>query len=360
MTAPALRSPVPPHAALEHASPPRAPRAVANVAVLGASGYSGLEFVRLAASHPGIRLAALVSREHAGTPASEWDPGLDPRAASLPVAVAPGEVPALLTAGRVDTIVSCLPHGAWKALVAEQPSLESARVLDLSSDFRDEAAGYVYGLPELAREAIAGAARVANPGCYATAAALALLPAAESGWLGGPVMVSALSGVTGAGRAAQLRTSFAELDGGASLYKVGTVHAHVPEMERTLAAAGATVSIGFTPQLAPMTRGILLTANATLASPVSPAELRAAYARRYAAEPFVRLLDEEAWPATRAVRGSNRCDVAVTALHGGRTLLVAAALDNLVKGAAGQAIQNLNLMLGWPEDTGLARHGSPW
>ena len=360
MTAPVLRPPVPSPAAAESASAGRDARAVARVAVLGASGYSGLEFVRLAAAHPGIRLTALVSREHAGRPAHAWIPGLDPRGTELPAAVLPGEVPAMIAAGEVDTVVSCLPHGAWKTLAAEQPALGAARVLDLSSDFRDPASGYVYGLPEQARDAIAGAARVANPGCYATAAALALLAAAESGWLNTPVMIGALSGVTGAGRAVQLRTSFAELDGGASLYKAGTGHPHVAEIERTLAAAGAPVAIGFAPQLVPMSRGILLTANAALATHVTPAEARAAYSARYAGEPFVRVLDDNAWPETRAVRGSNRCDLAVTTLHGGRTLLVAAALDNLGKGAAGQAIQNLNLMLGWPEDQGLARDGSPW
>ena len=344
---------------LESASP--AARVTSRVAVLGASGYSGLEFVRLALGHPGIEIAALVSREHAGRAAADWIPGLDARVASLPATIAPDGVAPLLASGAVDTVVSCLPHGAWKTLAAEHPRLaEAPRVIVLSADHRNGEGGYVYGLPELSRRAIAGASRLANPGCYATAGALALLPAAEAGWLGGPVMITALSGVTGAGRAPQLHTAFAELDGGASLYKVGAVHAHVAEMERTLAVAGATVSIGFAPQLVPMSRGILLTANAALPALVSPAEARAAYTHRYANEPFVRVLDEGVWPATRAVRGSNRCDLAVTTLHGGRTLLVTAALDNLVKGAAGQALQNLNLMTGWPEDQGLARDGSPW
>jgi N-acetyl-gamma-glutamyl-phosphate reductase len=175
------------------------------------------------------------------------------------------------------------------------------------------------------------------------------------------VMVSALSGVSGAGRAAALRTSFVELDGGAALYRAGTGHAHVAELERTLASlAGKPVPVGFAPQLAPMARGILLTATAPLARPVSPEQARAAYLERYADELFVRLLDPGDWPETRNVRGSNRCDVAVTTLHGGTTLLAATAIDNLVKGAAGQAVQNLNLMLGWPEDRGLPLHGSPW
>ena len=360
MTTPAFHSPSVASAARESAVHEGA-RLTSRVAVLGASGYSGLEFVRLALTHPGIHLAALVSREHAVRASSEWIPGLDSRAATLPPTLAPAGVAPLLASGEVDTVVSCLPHGAWKALTAEYPRLaEATRVLDLSSDHRAGEGGYVYGLPEQSRRAISGASRVANPGCYATTGALALLPAAEAGWLAGPVMITALSGVTGAGRTPQLHTSFGELDGGASLYKVGAVHAHVAEMERTLAVAGATVAIGFAPQLVPMSRGILLTANASLPTLITPAEARAAYLRRYAGEPFVRVMGEDAWPATRAVRGSNRCDLAVTTLHGGRTLLVAAALDNLVKGAAGQALQNLNLMTGWPEDQGLARDGSPW
>ena len=333
----------------------------ARIALLGAAGYTGQEFARLALAHPGLELAALGSREHAGRPACEWLPGLDPRVPGLPRTVDPSGLEVLLEDGVFDTLVCCLPHGAWAALAAEHPALAdgAARAVDLSADHRDGAGGYVYGLPEILRERIAPAPRVANPGCYPTAAALALLPAIE--WLGGPVMVSALSGVSGAGRSATLRTSFVELDGGAALYRAGTGHAHVPEMERTLASlAGKPVPVGFAPQLVPMARGILLTATAPLRRPVSPEEVRAAYVERYADERFVRLLDPGEWPGTRSVRGSNRCDVAVTTLHGGTTLLAAAAIDNLVKGAAGQAVQNLNLMLGWPEDQGLPVHGSPW
>ena len=344
-------------------------RQTTRVAVLGASGYSGQEFARLALSHPGLVLSVLASREHAGRPAAELLPGIDPRAVTLPTVVEPGALAGLLGDALFDTLVCCLPHGAWKTLAAEHPALASgpARIIDHSSDFRDgsaHAAGgpaYVYGLPEAFRDVIGGATRIANPGCYPTAATLALLPAAASGWLDEPVMVSALSGVSGAGRSPALKTSFVELEGGASIYKAGAEHQHVPEMERNLERlAGGPVSVGFAPQLAPMSRGILLTANARLRKPVSPDEVRAAYLARYEGEPFVRVLEPGTWPETRAVRGSNRCDVAVTTLHGGRTLLATAALDNLVKGAAGQALQNLNLMLGWPESWGLPVHGSPW
>jgi len=352
------------------AGPATAARVVARVALLGSSGYSGQEFARLALSHPGLDLAVLCSREHAGRPANEVLPGLDPRVSDLPPVVDPSGLEALLERGAFDTLVCCLPHGAWRALATERPALarRPARIVDLSSDFRADGAsarapgtgpGYVYGLPEAFRDDIPAATRVANPGCYPTAAALALLPAAP--WLTGPVMVSAVSCVSGAGRVPALRTSFVELDGGAALYRAGTVHPHVTEMERTLARlAGVPLPVAFAPQLAPMARGILLTATAALARPVSPEEAHAAYALRYAGERFVRLLDPGAWPETRCVRGSNRCDVAVTTLHGGTTLLATAALDNLVKGAAGQAVQNLNLMLGWPEDWGLPVHGNPW
>jgi N-acetyl-gamma-glutamyl-phosphate reductase len=179
--------------------------------------------------------------------------------------------------------------------------------------------------------------------------------------VGDPVMISALSGVSGAGRSAALRTSFVELEGGASVYRAGTEHHHVGEMARNFGRlAGSPRAVGFTPQLAPMARGILLTATAPLTRAVTPLEARAAYLERYESEPFVQVLEEGVWPETRSVRASNRCDVAITTLHDGRTLLATAALDNLVKGAAGQAIQNLNLMLGWPEDWALPRHGSPW
>jgi N-acetyl-gamma-glutamyl-phosphate reductase len=333
----------------------------ARIALLGAAGYTGQEFARLTLAHPGLELVALCSREHAGRPASDLLPGLDPRAPRLPHAVDPSGLEALREDGAFDTLVCCLPHGAWAALAAERPALAdgAARIVDLSSDHRDGAGGYVYGLPEVFRERIAPATRVANPGCYPTAAILALLPAVR--WLGAPVMVSALSGATGAGRAPTLRTSFVELDGGAALYRAGTGHAHVPELERILATlAGKPVPVGFAPHLVPMARGILLTATAPLSRPVSPEEIRAAYLERYAGERFVRLLDPGEWPETRNVKGSNRCDVAVTTLHGGTTLLAAAAIDNLIKGAAGQAVQNLNLMLGWPEDRGLPLDGSPW
>ncbi len=335
----------------------------ARVAVLGASGYSGQEFVRLSLAHDAVSIAALVSREHAGRPAAELMPGIDARLSKLPVPVVPDALPELFEEGAFDTLVACLPHGAFRAFAAQHAEwlARVPRIIDLSQDHRDGVDGYAYGLPEAFRDSLAGATRIANPGCYPTAATLALLPALEKGWLSGTASIMALSGVSGAGRKPALGTSFVELEGGAAIYRAGEVHAHVPEMTRNFGRLGAkATAVSFVPQLAPMARGILLTATAPLARPTAPEDACAAYAHRYKDETFVRVLEPGAWPETRAVKNSNRCDLAVTTVHGGRTLLATAAIDNLVKGAAGQALQNLNAMLGWPEHWALPVHGSPW
>jgi N-acetyl-gamma-glutamyl-phosphate reductase len=333
----------------------------ARVAVIGAAGYSGGEFVRLALEHPGVVVDALVVRSREAEVAQTIQaalPGIDPRALELPL-IEVADLKAKLASGDVDTIVAALPHGTWKRLLEEHAWLGGAeRVIDLSSDHRDGSAGYVYGLPEAFRKDIAQASRVANPGCYPTAAALSLLPAAHL--LDGPVTVTALSGVSGAGRGPKIKTSFVEVEGNASFYEVGTTHGHVAEMSRTLAKFGAAREVAFAPALVPMSRGILLTAQARLQSDLTPEEARAAYAQRYADEPFVRLVESGGWPSTAQVRGSNRVDVQVTTLFGGTMLLATAAIDNLAKGAASQALQNLNVLLGWPETTGLSPHGRPW
>jgi N-acetyl-gamma-glutamyl-phosphate reductase len=349
---------------VERAGPaaPEVATAAARVAVLGASGYAGQEFARLAASHRGLELVLLASREHAGKTLERAMPGLDARERPHRRFASLEEGLLSAAAGTCDVLVSCLPHGVLAERLAALPDLPpQVRVVDLSSDHRGGEREFRYGLPEAFRELLVNARRIANPGCYPTAATLALLPALEGGWLGDPLMVSAVSGVSGAGRAALARTSFVELEGGASIYRAGDVHPHTGEIVRNvLRISGESRAIGFTPQLAPMARGILLTASAPLRFELTPDAAWRAYSGRYANEPFVQLLPAGEWPETRSVRGSNRCDVAVTTLHGGRTLLVAAAIDNLVKGAAGQAIQNLNLMFGWPETHGLSRHGNPW
>jgi N-acetyl-gamma-glutamyl-phosphate reductase len=340
----------------------------ARVGLLGASGYSGREFLRLASAHPGLEMVAVGLREASGRPWRELFPGLDPEG-ERPRVVSVEELLQEVERGALEALVSALPHGAFAALLAERPAIleGEAIFLDLSGDHRAGEHGFVYGLPEAFRASLAGASRIANPGCYPTAAVLSLLPAARAGWLAGPVTVTALSGASGAGRAAELRTSFVELNDGASFYRAGGDHAHGAEMQRALSrlheAAGPSagpLSIAFVPQLVPMSRGILLTAVAGLAEPHGLEEARALYAAAYEGEPFVRCLAPGEWPETRAVRGSNRCDVSLVVHHGGRTLVAMAALDNLGKGAAGQALQNLNLALGWPETTGLTSEGRPW
>ena len=267
-----------------------------------------------------------------------------------------------------DVVFLALPHGA--AIEAVPALLEAgARVIDLGADFRLKdpavyarwygsdhgAPGFlgeaVYGLPEINREALRGARLVANPGCYPTAAALALLPLLASGRVRGPVIVDAKSGVSGAGRNPSAATHFSEVNENVKPYSLGR-HRHGPEMEQTFAEAGTPISVYFAPHLAPMTRGILATCYATLSDALAEEELLGIYRDAYRGEPFVRVLGE-ALPQTKATLGSNFCDVAVR-VDPERGLAVAvSAIDNLVKGAAGQAIQNMNLMFGLPETDGL-------
>jgi N-acetyl-gamma-glutamyl-phosphate reductase len=271
------------------------------------------------------------------------------------------ELEARLAQGDVDTIVAALPHGTWKRLLEENAWLAgAARVIDLSSDHRDGSAGYVYGLPEAFREEIASAERVANPGCYPTAAALALLPAAQRGWIDGPVTVSAVSGVSGAGRGAKAqdlvrrgRRQRVVLRGGHDARARRRDGAHAGPRRR--AGRGRVRARA----RADGARHPAFGAGEARAARVDRGGargLRRALRRRA----FVRLLEPGAWPSTAAVKGSNRVDVQVTTLFGGTTLLATAAIDNLAKGAASQALQNLNLMTGCPETTGLSRHGRPW
>jgi N-acetyl-gamma-glutamyl-phosphate reductase len=281
-----------------------------------------------------------------------------------------------------DLVFLALPHGQSAALAAGLPA--GTMVVDLGADFRlaDPAAWqkfygsphqgqWPYGLPELpgARAAISAARQVAAPGCYATAAALALAPLLAAGLVSpADVVVVAASGTSGAGRAAKPELLGSEVMGSVSAYQVGGVHRHTPEMEQALGdAAGTAVTVSFTPLLAPMPRGILATCTAPLTAaagaegtdPGSSAtgRLRAALEEAYAGEPFVRVLPAGQWPATASVSGSNAAHLQVTAdPHAGRAVAVA-ALDNLGKGAAGQAIQDANLMLGLPETAGLAACG---
>ncbi|MGH7741644.1 MAG: hypothetical protein ACRENS_06435, partial [Candidatus Eiseniibacteriota bacterium] len=241
------------------AGAPLPAHAPARAIVLGASGYSGQEFMRLAAAHPALACAILASREHAGESLASVLPGFDARDAGLALFATLEQALGAAAAGECDVLVSCLPHGVFAGLIERAAAFAPrVRVIDLSADHRRGEREFRYGLPEADRDSLALARRVANPGCYPTAATLALLPALEGAWLGDPVMVSALSGVSGAGRAAALRTSFVEMEGGASIYRAGDEHPHAAEIARNLLKlSGEARAVGFTPQLVPMARGIL-------------------------------------------------------------------------------------------------------
>lgn len=337
-----------------------------NVAILGASGYTGAELVRLLALHPHVEMTVLTADRRAGKPFADVFPhlgGLD-----LPTLVAIDDV----NWDDVDFVFCALPHGTTQEVIAGLP--ERIKVCDLSADFRlQDTAVYeqvygaphkapalqreaVYGLTELAREKIRTARLVANPGCYPTAAQLTLVPLLEAGLIEADgIIIDAKSGVTGAGRAAKEGTLFAEVTEGIHPYGVGT-HRHGPEIDQGLTEAmGRAVMCNFTPHLMPMARGILETIYVKTAKGATAADLRAALKGRYDHEPFVRVAAEGQVPATRHVRGSNF--VLMNAFDDrlpGRAILVAAE-DNLVKGASGQAIQNMNVMLGYDETTGLAQ-----
>ncbi|RGC66033.1 N-acetyl-gamma-glutamyl-phosphate reductase [Micromonospora sp. MW-13] len=326
------------------------------VAVAGASGYAGGELLRLVAGHPELDLVAATAHRQAGAPVT----AVHPQLVGLDLVFAATEPATLADA---DLVFLALPHGESAALAAALP--EPVRVVDLGADHRlrdaaawtryyggEHAGTWTYGLPELPgqRPEIAAATRVANTGCYAVATTLALAPLVAAGAVDpADVVVVAASGTSGAGRAAKTNLLGSEVMGDLSPYKVGA-HQHVPEIKQ---ATGAT-SLSLTPVLAPMPRGILATVTAV---PTGDADPRAVLAQAYADAPFVHLLPEGAWPHTAATLGSNSCHLqAGVDVDSGRVIVVS-AIDNLGKGAAGQAVQCANLMLGLPETTGLSVWG---
>jgi N-acetyl-gamma-glutamyl-phosphate reductase len=337
------------------------------VAIFGASGYAGGELVRLVDAHPELEVGPLGAGGNAGRRLGEVHPQLV-SLANRPLLA--GDDPAL---GDADVVLLALPHGESARVTAGLA--DSTLVVDLGADFRlhdadawtrfyggDHAGTWVYGLPELpgAREGVRGSRRIANPGCYATAVALALAPLLAAATVrADDLVVVAASGTSGAGRAAKPHLLATEVMGDLSPYKVGGTHQHLPEMRQTLgAAAGGEVTLSFTPLLVPMPRGILATCTAPLATGADEDALRAALVEAYADEPFVTVLPAGQWPHTAATAGSNSCHLQVAADTDAGRAVVVAAIDNLGKGAAGQAVQNVNLALGLPETTGLPVNGS--
>lgn len=333
------------------------------VAVAGASGYAGGELLRLLASHPEFDVCAVTAAANAGQPLATVHPQLAP----LGDITIEATTPEVLS--RAELVFLALPHGASASVVEQLP--EHMRIVDLGADFRLRSAehwdryypGYAhagtwtYGLPELvARNEIAEASRVANPGCYATAVALGfapVLPHVDASDL----TVVAASGTSGAGRKPTETLLATEVMGSMSAYKVGGTHQHTPEIEQTLGAfTDRPVRIGFTPLLAPMSRGILatLTARATDPSARNVHELLRSF---YEGEPFVRVLNGSAQPTTASVYGSNAAVLQGTYDEHTERIVITVAIDNLVKGAAGQALQNANIMFGCEETTGLSAIG---
>ena len=328
------------------------------VAVVGATGYSGAELVRLLSRHPDVKIEVVTSEQAAGRSLGDVHRTLGFLGLELE------GVDAERIATRVDFAFTALPHGASTPVVATLVD-KGVRVIDVGADFRfhdldvyrkwygpyaaPQLAGEaVYGLVEHAREAIAGARLVANPGCYPTGALMPLLPLAAH--IRGPVVVDSKSGTSGAGRAAKVDQLFAEVTENIRPYSVGK-HRHQPEIAEQLSGrAGARRPVIFTPQLLPIARGILTTAYVDVAENV---DVGALLREAYAGEPFVRLLEGGAMPEPRAVRGTNMVEIAwIRDAETGRVVLVS-AIDNLGKGAAGQAVQNLNCMIGVPETTAL-------
>lgn len=340
------------------------------VAVVGASGYTGAELIRLLLSHPDVQITQLCAHKSAGQRIDALLPQLSGRLATVVEAFDAARV-----AAAADVAFVALPHGESGRAAGELHRLGMRLVLDLSGDLRlgdpalcrewyghaDEAllAEAVYGLPELGRERLRAARLVSVPGCYPTASILALLALLEARLVRpAPLVVDAKSGVSGAGRTPALPTHFPEAGEGVRAYKVAGTHRHTPEIEQALGrAAGVAVRVSFSPHLLPMTRGILATAYAVPTDPArDPAEYLACLRGRFAGEPFVQVVEHP--PDTAHVRGSNLVHLGVAADRRAGLVVAMAALDNLVKGASGQAIQCMNCALGLPETAGLA--GAPF
>lgn len=334
------------------------------VGVVGGTGYTGVELLRLLAQHPEVDLKAVTSRGDAGTPVADMFPSLRGR-----VAVKFTD-PADSSLDRCDVVFFATPNGV---AMQQTPALLEAgvKVIDLAADFRirDVAewekwygmshaspqlvAEAVYGLPEVNRDQIRTARLVANPGCYPTATQLGFLPLVEAGVIElDHLIADTKSGVSGAGRKAEVSILFSEAADSFKAYGVPG-HRHLPEIRQGLArAAGKSVGLTFVPHLTPMIRGIHATLYARI---TKEADFQALFESRYASEPFVDVLPPKSHPDTRSVRAANTCRIALHRPQGGDTLVVLSVIDNLVKGAAGQAVQNMNIMFGFDECTGLSQ-----
>ncbi len=334
------------------------------VSIIGASGYGGGELARLLVGHPEVEIVHLTAESKAGEAMADLYPNLRGFTSSITEAADAAQI-----AKDSDMVFLALPTG--KAMQLAPAIVPHARLIDLGADFRfkdpqvyeqwyksphaspELLADAAYGLTEFKRGEVRRAQIVGNPGCYPTAALLATLPLLQSGKVRtNGVIVDAKSGVSGAGRGLSMGTHFSEVNENVKPYNVAG-HRHTPEIEEEMSALlGREMPVTFTPHLVPMTRGILVTAYLSVAGSVTTEEATSILREAYAGEPFVRVL-ADVLPQTKATSGSNFCDVAVRVDAHSGTLIAMAALDNLVKGASGQAVQNMNVMMGLPEDLGL-------
>jgi N-acetyl-gamma-glutamyl-phosphate reductase len=335
---------------------------VIKVGIVGGTGYTGVELLRLLVQHPRCELAVITSRKEAGTPVASMFPNLRGRLALQ------FTEPSRATLSACDVVFFATPNGV---AMNEARALYDVgvKLIDIAADFRlkdvalweqwykmkhacpDLVAEAVYGLPEMNREEIRGARIVANPGCYPTSVQLGFLPLVESAGVDlDHLIADAKSGTSGAGRGAEVHTLLAEASDNFKAYGVAG-HRHVPEIAQGLSRmAGRPMKLVFTPHLTPMIRGIHATLYARITGDV---DLQALYERRYADEPFVDVMPAGSHPETRSVRGANVCRIAVHRPQGADTAVVLSVIDNLVKGASGQAVQNMNIMFGFPESLGL-------
>ena len=336
------------------------------VAIIGATGYTGAELLRLLNRHPKVILSAVTSERQVGKPIAQ----LFPHIYNAPDLICESfDLEAL--SQKADFFFLALPHTKGMGIV--DPLIENGKkVVDLSADFRlrdpDLYARWyntphekpvllkksVYGLPEIYRDQIKQSDLVANPGCYPTAALLGLAPLLKNFWIDpSSIIIDAKSGISGSGRNPQLPTLFSEANESLSAYKVLN-HRHQPEIDQEVSAlAGSSFSVTFVPHLVPMTRGILTTIYAKMTSSINSRNLREQFLSFYKTEPFIRILPEGTWPNTGNVRGSNVCHIGITVDQDSERVIVVTAIDNLVKGASGQALQNMNLMMGFEESLSL-------
>jgi len=335
------------------------------VAIFGASGYTGQELTRILLGHPEVKLIAVTSRRFAGQPVTEVFPALSGLTSLKYKNATPTEISKVC-----DIVFLALPHGVSMKIAPE--FIRAGKiVIDLSADYRlRDLKTYetwygkhssaklikdaVYGIPELYRQKIKKTKFIANPGCYPTSIILGLAPSLQYKLIDvSTIIADSASGVSGAGREPLTGSLFCEVDGGFKAYKVGK-HRHLPEIEQELnVMAGKKFAVSFTPHLLPVKRGILSTIYATLKKDVSLSELHSLYSSFYTEEKFVRICPEGIYPNISSVCGSNYCDIGLAVDFRTKRVIVMVAIDNLIKGAAGQAVQNMNIMCGFKEDTGL-------